>query len=478
MKTKRFFSYLLIAVLGGTIALLGYGIFFRKPEVVITPEVKNDTQLTRFANLPPGEIAHFDFSSIAEETVRGVVHVKTVVTEEQAYNPLYEYFFGNHSGRPRSREYMAFGSGVIISTDGYIVTNYHVIKAADKIQVILDDKRAYDAKLVGDDPNTDLALLKIDADDLHPIPIGNSDKVKLGQWVLAVGNPFNLTSTVTAGIISAKGRNLGILGNRNYQIESYLQTDAALNPGNSGGALVNTDGELIGITSAIVSSTGDYSGNSFAIPVEIVKKVVADLREFGRVQRAILGVSIDDVSAELAKDKKLDKIEGVFISKITEGGAAEAADIKEGDIILAVDGKEVNSVAELQETFSRYRPGDKVTVLIKRNKKTKPYEVVLRNLEGGTNIVKTGGSILGARFTPVTNAEKKKYNIDYGMKIVSLKSGKLTDLGFKKGYIIVRLNDNKIASENDLRKITDAGTDIYSVQGVTPDGMEFRYRIR
>ena len=457
--------------------MIGYGIFFQKPEVVLTPEVKNDTQLTRFVNPSAGEIAQFDFSSIAEETVKGVVHVKTVATDDEAYNPMYEYFFGDRS-RPRSREHLAFGSGVIISSDGYIVTNNHVISKADKIQVILDDKRAFDAKLVGNDPNTDLALLKIDADNLHPLPIGNSDDMKLGQWVLAVGNPYNLTSTVTAGIISAKGRNLGILGNSNYRVESFLQTDAALNPGNSGGALVNTDGELIGITSAIVSSTGDYAGNSFAIPVEIVKKVVADLKEFGRVQRAILGVSINDITDKLAKDKKLDKIEGVFVSNITEGGAAEGAGIKEGDVIMSVDEKNVNSVSELQEAFSKYRPGEKVTVLIKRNKKMKPYEVVLRNLEGGTGIVKTGGIVLGAHFAPVTAAEKKKLNIDYGVKIVSLGKGKLADLGFKKGYIIVRMNDNKITGENDLRKISDAGSDIYSVQGLTPDGMEFQYRIR
>ena len=214
------------------------------------------------------------------------------------------------------------------------------------------------------------------------------------------------------------------------------------------------------------------------LPVEIVKKVVADLKEFGRVQRAILGVSINDITAELAKDKKLNKIEGVFISRVTEDGAAETAGIKEGDVIISVDGRKVNSVSELQETFSRYRPGEKVTVLIKRSKKMKPYKVVLRNLEGGTGIVKTGGDVLGARLAPVTTAEKKKLNIDYGVKIVSLGNGKLADLGLKKGYIIVRMNDNKIASENDLRKISDTGTDIYSVQGLTPDGMEFQYRVR
>ncbi len=475
MKAKKFTGYLLVGILGSVLTLIGYGIIFETPDVIVQADVRNDSQLTRFANKPVFVEMPEDFSTVAEQTVMGVVHVKTESEAQGNANPLYEFFYGE---RARSRPVLTFGSGVILTEDGYIVTNNHVIDGAENIEVIMDDRRTFTAELVGSDPNTDLALLKIKASDLHWIPMGNSDEVKLGQWVLAVGNPFNLTSTVTAGIISAKGRNLGILGNQQYRIESFLQTDAALNHGNSGGALVNTRGELIGITSAIISATGEYSGNSFAIPVEIVKKVVSDLKEFGRVQRAILGVTIADVTSKLVEDKKLDGIEGVYIRNIAEGGAAEEAGLKAGDVVLQINDRKVNSVSELQEQFSRYRPGDHVNIHVKRNQKVKEYNIVLRNLQGGTGIIEDSDYMLGARFSKITNRDKTRFGIDYGLKINELQKGRLSDLGFKSGYIITRINNLKIDDINDIVRIENSGDRINSIQGITPDGMEFSYRFR
>lgn len=472
MKIKNIILYIFIAVIGGFVALFAYVNFVDDQSVYVEQRVLNDSQFTNFVNKPFTGSLPVDFTTVAEQTVKGVVHVKTVSESETAYNPFYEFFYGNR-GRPR--KVLAFGSGVILSQDGYIVTNNHVIEGAENIEIILDDKRTFTAKLIGLDPNTDLALLKVEAEGLSPVPYGNSDEVRLGQWVLAIGNPFNLTSTVTAGIISAKGRSIGILGG-NYKIESFLQTDAALNHGNSGGALVNTDGELIGITSAIVSTTGEYSGNSFAIPVEIVKKVVADLKEYGRVQRAILGVSINDVTAKLVEDKNLETIEGVYISSVSEGGAASEAGIKDGDVVLSINGVNVNTVAELQERFSRYRPGDRVPILIKRKGKTKQYDVVLRNLEGGTGIVRSSDYVLGGKFIAITEAEKKEFKLSNGLKLKSLRDGRLSSMGFKPGYIIVRINNKKMNQIVDISRIEDTGEEIYSIEGVTTDGMQFSYR--
>ena len=478
MKIRIFFIYLIVAVMGAAFALAGYVMVVQKPGIVQQPPVvKNDTHLTRFANPSTiRSVVPVDFTQVAEETVNGVVHVKVEAEGQVSSNPFYEFFYGGRGQKPSP--VFGFGSGVIISEDGYVVTNNHVIEGADKIEVILNDKRTFTAELIGADPNTDLALLKVKAENLHSVPMGNSNDVKLGQWVLAVGNPFNLTSTVTAGIVSAKGRNLGILGNNRYRVESFIQTDAALNRGNSGGALVDTEGRLIGITAAIVSATGEYSGNSFAIPVDIVSKIVADLKEFGRVQRAILGVSILDVTSDIVEENDLAKIEGVFIADITEGGAAQDAGIKKGDVVLVVNGENVNSVAELQQEFSKYRPGDKVSVLVKRKNKTKQYNVVLRNLDGGTDIVKTSDYLLGARFSKLTKGEKEDFQTSNGLKITDIKPGMLADLGFKEGYIIVRINNIKITSVTDISRISDSGQEISSIQGIRPDGMEFSYRIR
>ena len=477
MNGKKILGTIFTAILGGLIAVFVFSLFINEPEglTAVTP---NDTPFVKFTNLPANYNAdQFNFTYAAENTVHAVVHVKTL-TERRFYsrNPLYEWFYGEPDRR-RAEPLLGFGSGVIISSDGYIVTNHHVIEDSDQIEVTLNDKRSFKVKLVGLDPSTDIALLKVDEKNLPYIRFGNSDELRLGEWVLAVGNPFNLTSTVTAGIVSAKGRNLGILSDR-YKVESFIQTDAALNRGNSGGALVNIKGELVGINSAIISPTGGYAGNSFAIPVNIVKKVIDDLKEFGTVQRAILGVEITDVTDELAKEFDLDKIEGVYIANVTEGGAAENSGLKTGDVILAINGVNMNSGSELTENLSKYRPNDKVKILIKRGNKRKQFEVVLRNMEGTTNVVRPDELILGGKFVELTDKDKTRFGIDYGVKITELGEGKLKDLGLGRGVIITSINKNEIKRIGDIRNSLGSGKSLNSIEGVQPNGTLFSYEFK
>jgi serine protease Do len=405
MKTKRIISTLVIAFFGAVIGVVTFSMLFEKEPKVIVAE-QNPYEFTRMPeNYNPDS---FNFTYAAENTIHAVVHVKTESTVNRSYgNPLYEFFFGETY--TERQPVVGFGSGVIITNDGYIVTNNHVIDGAEKVYVTLNDKREFEAEIVGADPSTDLALLKVDSKEMPYVRWGDSDELKVGEWVLAVGNPFNLTSTVTAGIVSAKGRNLSIIQD-NYRIESFIQTDAALNRGNSGGALVNTRGELVGINTAILSPSGGYAGNSFAVPVSIVKKVVTDLTEFGEVQRAILGVRIVDVNADLAEEHNLKKLAGVYIQGVSESGAAKEAGITEGDVILEVNGVKVNSSAELQEEISKYRPGDKVKILLIRENKEKLFDVKLRNMYGNEKIVRAGETIklLGASFRELNSVEKNE----------------------------------------------------------------------
>lgn len=399
MKTRAFFGNIAIAVLSAFIAVIVYSNYFHK-------EISNmsdadiqkqkalglvmDSNEVNYSQIPittKGEV--FDFTEAAEKSIHAVVHVtsKYNLENDDYYNiTIYEWLFG---GRQRQSS-VSFGSGVIISEDGYIVTNYHVVEESDEIQVVLNDKRTFTAELVGTDPSTDIALLKLESTNLPYISFGNSDILKVGEWVLAVGNPFNLTSTVTAGIVSAKARNINILRDQsNYPVESYIQTDAAVNRGNSGGALVDLKGELVGINSAIISPSGSYSGYSFAIPINLVKKVVDDIMKYGEVQRAILGVTIKNIDSEIAEKYNLDKIEGILIIGVGKDGAAKDAGIKEGDVILKINDIKVNSTAELTEQIGKYSPGDKVYVTIKRNNKRKQFNVLLRNMHGNTKIVKS-----------------------------------------------------------------------------------------
>jgi len=407
---------------------------------------------------------YVDFTSAAEKSVNAVVHIKTKykITYSQGrgdyFEDLFEFFFGKPQNPRQNQEPKeqpgGSGSGVIISENGYIVTNNHVVEKASSIEVTLNDKRTFKADVVGTDPSTDIALLKIDAKDLFPISFGNSDSLKIGEWVLAVGNPFNLTSTVTAGIVSAKARNINILS-ADLKIESFIQTDAAVNPGNSGGALVNTRGELVGINTAIASQTGSFTGYSFAIPISIVSKVVADLKEFGVVQRAILGVQTRDINDEFAKEKKLPTLEGVYVANVIDKGAAKMVGIKEGDIITAVEGVKVKSMAELQEQVGRYRPGDHIQVTVLRNEKEIHFQVELRNRSGNTNIVKAINlEQLGAKFQPINENVKFKFGVPGGLEVISVeKNGRLAKAGIQKGYIILKANKSSINSEDDLAEV-------------------------
>ena len=327
----------------------------------------------------PQGIAPVDFTQAAERSVEAVVHVKTKYYRQQQYvDPFYQFFFGRpqQSQQPSA---MASGSGVILSNDGYIVTNNHVIEDANEIEVVLNDKRTFAAQLIGTDPNTDLALLKIEATNLPTIEIGNSDDLRVGEWVLAVGNPFNLTSTVTAGIVSAKARSINIL-NSDMKIESFIQTDAAVNPGNSGGALVNTRGQLVGINTAIASQTGSYAGYAFAIPTAIMQKVVADLRQYGTVQRALLGIRMLDITQQVKDQLSLESMEGVYVGEVISGSAADKAGMKAGDVIVQVDGRPINASSQLQEQIGRKNPGDQITILVRRGQRSLTLQVTLTAL--------------------------------------------------------------------------------------------------
>lgn len=438
-----------------------------------------------------------DLTTAAESAVGSVVYIKVTQTGKtqrvQIQDPFSDFFgdffgFGGRGGQPQQREYKqpdrhAAGSGVIISTDGYIVTNNHVVGEADAIEVKLNDNREFKGRIIGCDATTDLALIKIDAKDLPAIKIGNSDDLKLGQWVLAVGNPFNLTSTVTAGIVSAKARTLGANG-----IESFIQTDAAINSGNSGGALVNERGELVGINAMLYSQTGSYSGYGFAIPTSIMNKVVADLKVYGTVQRAILGVQGMDVSNwidnEKAKgnDPDLDVVEGVYVDKVSDASAAEEAGLEKGDVVTEFDGKKVTKMSELQEAIAQHRPGDKVNITYKRGKKEHKVNVTLRNTQGTTKVMEEVDlDQMGVALKPINEEEQKSLNIDCGLAITAIRAGKMKAAGATKGTIILWVNDQKMQKVEDWEeavKSANQSTDrTLWIKAITPSGRKVSYVI-
>lgn len=481
MKGKYLLGGLVMALLGATIALFAYTRLVVKPASVISKDSSSvDVQNARayLTSLQTQE-GQIDFTYAAEQTVHAVVHVHTKsVMNSSSDNPILEWFYGDRYNKPR--EVSGYGSGVIISQDGYIVTNNHVIENAESVDVTLNDKRIFTAKVIGRDPGSDIALLKIKADNLPFIKYGDSEALRLGEWVLAVGNPFNLTSTVTAGIVSAKGRSLG-LNEGNYRIESFIQTDAALNMGNSGGALVNTKGQLVGITSAILSPSGAYAGNSFAIPVTIVKKVVDDLREYGEVQRAILGVNIQDIDADLAQKQNLSSLKGALITRIMPDGAAKEAGIKENDVVVKFDGQPVNSVSELQERVGKHRPGDKANVTYMRGGKEYTVPITLKNVAGNTKVVTADMEdsqdvVFGAKLESVSNEDMNTLNINSGVKVLEVNKGKFRDIGMTQGYIILSINGKKVKSPSDVKEISDSGAKLKSIEGILPDGTMMNYQ--
>src|SRR5450759_2063724 len=473
MKGKYLLGGLFMALLGASIALFAYTKIMVRPTMVISKDSsKVDAQNTRayLTSLQTQE-GQIDFTYAAEQTVHAVVHVHTKTTMgSSADNPIMEWFYGDRNSKPR--EVNGFGSGVIITADGYIITNNHVVENAESVDVTLNNNRTFTAQVIGRDPASDIALLKIKAENLPYIKYGDSDQLRLGEWVLAVGNPFNLTSTVTAGIVSAKGRSF-TLPDGTYRIESFIQTDAALNMGNSGGALVNTKGLLVGITSAIISPNGAYAGNSFAIPVSIVKKVVNDLKEFGQVQRALIGVNIQDIESEDAEKQNLTEVKGILVTNIIPDGSAEDAGLKANDVIVKFDGLTVNTVPELQEQVGKQRPGDKATVTYLRSGKETTVPIVLKNEAKNTSVVTAamvGDVVYGAKLGPLASTDKRSMNIDYGVKVLELNDGKFKDIGMSRGYIILSINGKKVKSPADVRQFTNNESNLKSIGGIQPDG--------
>lgn len=440
-----------------------------------------------------------DLTYAAEKALPAVVHIKYVQnsktkTVEVQSDPFGDFFsdpfgfFGNPNGGTQRRQVQtpkreATGSGVIISNDGYIVTNNHVVEGADELTVTLNDNREYSARIIGTDKTTDLALIKVSAKDLPTLPIGDSNNLKVGEWVLAVGNPFNLNSTVTAGIVSAKARSLGANG-----VESFIQTDAAINAGNSGGALVNTKGELVGINAMLYSQTGSYSGYGFAIPTNIMNKVVDDLKKYGTVQRAILDIKGSDVhnyiDAQKDKGEKIDlgTNDGIYIAEVTEGGAGEAAGLQKGDVIVSIDNKKVTKMSELQEYLNGKRPGDKVSITYLRNKKSITKSTTLKNAQGNTNVVKPADiDVLGGNFREITSEQKQNLNISYGLEVLKVNNGALKEAGINRGFIIQKINDEPIKTLDELQSIVKKASTskepVLFIQGIYSTGKKAYFAV-
>ncbi|MDR1742746.1 MAG: Do family serine endopeptidase [Dysgonamonadaceae bacterium] len=474
-KIKNGLSIFAVAILSSLITIYGYTYFNGNKNV--------------FKNSAPGELSsgeyghsfdqdknlhlasmtttdgYPDFTEAAEKSVHGVVHVKTKTVRQEQYADPFDFLFGfgdRGYGYGQPREQVGFGSGVIISKDGYIITNNHVVENANEVSVTLNDEREFTAKIVGADPQSDIALLKIDdKNDFPYLTFGNSDDLKVGEWVLAVGNPFNLTSTVTAGIVSAKNR-ANVVSN-NLGIQSFIQIDAAVNPGNSGGALVNTRGELVGINTAIYSQTGNFAGYAFAVPISIAGKVAADLKQYGKVQRALLGIQAANIQAlerqNPERAKELAKIKGVVIEDFADRSSAKAAGMEKGDVIKSINDVAINNFAQLQNQLNRYRPGDKVKVGVDRNGSSKTFTVELKNDEGNTEITKSSDSVksLGAKFKEIPSGRKQQLGISSGLEVESVESnGLFRKNGINKGFIVLRINNTPVNSESDVTNIISA----------------------
>ena len=455
----------------------------------------------RLAGYDNADAQPVDLTAAAESSVHSVVHIRSQQNSRtqtvQDYPDFFDFFFGDGTGRQRqiqTQPRVGFGSGVIISKDGYIVTNNHVVEDADEITVKLNDEREFKGRMIGTDPDTDLALIKIEGDDLPSIPVGDSDALKVGEWVIAVGNPFNLTSTVTAGIVSAKARSIGTTASNGQaaNIQSFIQTDAAINSGNSGGALVNARGELVGINAMLYSPTGAYSGYGFAIPTSIMTKVVADLKQFGAVQRALLGIRGNTLGTELQMDtqtaeamkKKIEELgvnEGVLVAEVVDGGSVSGI-LRTDDVITGIDGKKIHNFSDLQEALTKYRPGDKIKVTVVREKKTRDFDVTLKNSQGNTKVVKdTGMDVLGAAFRPITDETKKNLQISAGLEVTGLSLGKMQSAGVRQGFIILRANGDTMREVSDLEKVMKTAAQspeqVIFISGIYPSGRRANYAV-
>lgn len=481
MHLKKLALTLLAGFIGGALSLVAFILIAsHRQDIQTYKQQQVPAQLAAYSQGDP--VTGPDFRVAAQKSVHAVVHIKTTYQQKSRYyddffsfDPFFDFF---RNAPNNNYPLVAAGSGVIVSDNGYIVTNNHVVQNATSIEVTLNDKRTYNATVVGTDELTDLAVIKIDEKDLPYLTYGNSDMVQVGEWVLAVGNPFNLASTVTAGIVSAKARDIQILGDASA-VESFIQTDAAVNPGNSGGALVNTTGELIGINAAIASNTGSYTGYSFAIPSNLVSKVVGDLIEFGEVQRAYMGISFKDIDGTFAREKGLAQLQGVYVESVIEEGSAQVAGIKAGDIILKVDDIPTNSKSELKEIIARHRPGDKILVTLTRNGQQQVVDVTLKNRIGATGIVKTDASdvsgLLGATLELAPKEELSALGLDHGIKITRLEQGKLMSAGIKQGFIITYIDQQPVSTVEDIVNILKNKTGGILIEGVYTNGMRAYY---
>lgn len=476
---KKILGYLLIAIVGGaTYALINKAFEDDDPRLLTSTSEQLPVMQAGYAGHP--SVIGPDFVDAADQTVHAVVHISAELQQRnQVYNDFFDLFndFFNGPQYRYNAPVVATGSGVIISPDGYIVTNNHVVQEATKLEITLNDRRSFRAKVIGRDPTTDLALVKIEADNLPYLAYGNSDELKVGEWVLAVGNPFNLTSTVTAGIVSAKARNINILGEVSA-IESFIQTDAVVNRGNSGGALVNTEGELIGINAAIASNTGSYTGYSFAIPVNIVKKVIEDIRNYGEIQRAYLGISFQEIDSKFAEEKGLQEVKGIYVQEVLEDGAASDAGIKQGDVIVSVNNVQINSKAALLEIVGTHRPGDKVNVMVMRDNKLKEYDVTLKNRSGNTDVVKKDNlNGLGASFETLSSEELSSLKISHGIKVSKLENGKLSSAGIRQGFIIMYIDKEPVKTVEELNDFLNTKRGGTLFEGIYPNGQRAYYGV-
>ncbi len=484
MKKYILISAITALVVSSTMLLAAYYLGPGKKRIKIEHVSNAPVRGALYTMDKQGDLVPLDFTQTAEKVIHAVVHIKATQTSlgqrdarqggmnEPFENDLFERFFGPEFRfeSPNQQPRVGSGSGVIISPEGYIVTNNHVIADADDIEVVMNDNRTYKAKLIGTDPTTDLALLQINETNLPVLTFMNSDEVKVGEWVLAVGNPFNLNSTITAGIVSAKARNIQILREQ-FAVESFIQTDAAINPGNSGGALVDLEGRLIGINTAIASPTGSYSGYGFAIPSNIVRKVIEDLIEFGTVQRGFIGVMIRDVNNDLAKEKNLDVIRGVYVDSLVEGGAAEQAGLKIGDVIIGINATKVNASSQLLETIASHRPGDQLAVKVNRGGSEKTFNVTLNNKDGNTRRIKSEispiSNRLGADFATISGENARKLGIAGGVKVTKIKQGKLRkETNMKDGFIIARVNGQDVISVDELERILSKKSGGVMLEGI------------
>lgn len=486
---KRFATFFMAAILG-SLCTIGAVEYFRKDEIALSYITQAPVKSVSYTHDEKGREIPLDFAVIAEKATPAVVFIKSTSSRTRQQSDVPEelrQFFGQRGPTGPS---VSSGSGVIISEGGYIVTNNHVVADADAVDVTLNDNRTFKAEVIGTDPDTDLALIKINAAGLKYLSFVNSDYSKVGEWVVAVGNPFNLTSTVTAGIISAKSRNINIINRRTEEgdvsIESFIQTDAAINPGNSGGALVDMSGGLLGINTAIASNTGSYNGYGFAVPANIVSKVVEDLIKFGAVQRGWLGVSIGSVTSELVKLKDLKVNEGAYIDKFAAGhSAAKEAGIKEGDVVIRINETAIRSSSALIETVGSHRPGDKLNITVNRNGKEITYPVVLKNREGNENTIKreekSGYTSLGIELQDMDAKELKLLDLTNGVKISGINKGKLAQTEVREGFIVTKINDKPVKSVkefNEAMKVKKAG-DLVILTGTYADlPREFNYAFR